>query len=90
MLLLDPLSVILPQMDFIKDMIFVMRMITLLGGSVVFLYPQLFSSKVKSNQKIFVSFMNDFLFQLGCLFASVVHLHSSIPRHPKYFSVQSS
>ena len=52
MLLLDPLSVILPQMDFIKDMIFVMRMITLLGGSVVFLYPELFSSNVKSNKLV--------------------------------------
>ena len=49
MLLIDPLRVIVPQMDFIKDMIFVMRMITLLGGSVVFLYPQLFSSNVKIN-----------------------------------------
>ena len=44
--IIDPLSVILPQMDFMKDMTLVVRMISLLGGVVVFTNPQLFSSKV--------------------------------------------
>ena len=44
--LLDLLSIILPQMDFLKDMILVVRLITLLGGMVVFANPQLFSSNV--------------------------------------------
>ena len=43
----DPISIVLPQMDFLKDMILVMRLITLLGGLfVVFTNPQLFSSNV--------------------------------------------
>ena len=42
----DPLSIILTQMDFLKDMILVVRLITLLGGIVVFTNPQLFSSNV--------------------------------------------
>lgn len=36
----------LTQMDFMKDMTLVVRMITLLGGSVVFMNPHLFSSTV--------------------------------------------
>ena len=42
----DPISIILPQTDFIKDMILVTRLITLLGGIVVFTKPQMFSSNV--------------------------------------------
>ena len=44
----DPVSIILPQMDFLKDMILVVRLITLLGGIVVFTNPQLFSSNVSN------------------------------------------
>ena len=44
----DPISIIIPQMDFLKDMILVMRMVTLLGGFVVFTNPQLFSSNVSN------------------------------------------
>ena len=44
---LDPISIILPQMDFLKDMILVVRLITLLGGMVVFTNPHQFSSNVK-------------------------------------------
>ena len=44
--ILDPISILLPQMDFLKDMILVVRLITLLGGIVVFTNPQLFSSHV--------------------------------------------
>ena len=43
---LDPFSIILQQMDFLKDMLFVVRLTTLLGGIVVFTNPQLFSSNV--------------------------------------------
>ena len=46
--ILDPVSILLPQMDFLKDMILVMRLITLLGGIVVFTNPQLFSSHVSN------------------------------------------
>ena len=42
----DPISIILPQIDFLKDMTLVTRLITLLGGIVVFRNPQLFSSHV--------------------------------------------
>ena len=44
----DPISIILPQMDFLKDMILVVRLTTLLGGIVVFSNPQLFSSNVNN------------------------------------------
>ena len=45
----DPISIILPQMDFLKDMILVVRLITLLGGIiVVFNNPQFFSSVVST------------------------------------------
>ena len=44
----DPLSIILPQIDFMKDMVLAMRLITLLGGIVVFTNPQLFSSNVSN------------------------------------------
>ena len=44
--MLDPLLMILPQMDFLMDMILIVRLITLLGGIVVFTNPQLFSSNV--------------------------------------------
>ena len=42
----DPLLIMLTQMDFLKDMVLVVRMVTLLGGIVVFANPQLFSSTV--------------------------------------------
>ena len=41
-----PISIILSQMDFLKDMTLVTRLITLLGGIVVFTNPQNFSSNV--------------------------------------------
>ena len=47
----DPISIIIPQMHFLKDMILVMRMVTLLGGFVVFTNPQLFSSNVSNLMK---------------------------------------
>ena len=42
----DPILIILSQMDFLKDMILIIRLIKLLGGIVVFTNPQLFSSNV--------------------------------------------
>ena len=47
----DPISIILPQIDFLKDMTLVTRLITLLGGIVVFTNPQLFSSNVSNLMK---------------------------------------
>ena len=45
----DPFLIMLPQVDFLKDMILVVRLITLLGGIiVVFKNPQLFSSIVST------------------------------------------
>ena len=44
----DPISIILTQMDFLQDIILVTRLITLLGGIVVFTNPQLFSSNVSN------------------------------------------
>ena len=42
----DPLIFFLSQMDFLKDMTLISRLIILLGGIVVFQNPQLFSSNV--------------------------------------------
>ena len=49
---LDPILIILTQMDFLNDMILVVRLITLLGGIVVFKNPHRFSSNVsKFNER---------------------------------------
>ena len=53
--ILDPLTVMLPQVDFIKDMILVVRMITLLGGIVVFTNPHLFPSTVSNLSCCFIN-----------------------------------
>ena len=47
-LILDPISLLIPQTDFIKDIILVVRLFTLTGGMVVFTNPQLFSSTVRN------------------------------------------
>ena len=59
--IIDPFSIMLPQMDFLKDMVLVVRLITLLGGIVVFTNPLLFSSNV-SRQSYMTQFSNFFLF----------------------------
>ena len=59
----DPISIILTQMDFLHDIILVTRLITLLGGIVVFTNPQIFSSNVSNLMKynyLFFSFTNFF------------------------------
>ena len=48
----DLFSIIVPQIDFLKDMILVVRLISILGGIAVFTNSHLFSSNVsKFNER---------------------------------------
>ena len=90
--ILDPFMIILPQMDFLKDMILVVRLITLLGGIVVFTNPHLFSSNVSKSVKIEVLhslffFTTSFL---GNLSAHGNNLCSTIPWNNKLCIIKSS
>ena len=68
----DPLSIILTQMDFLKDMILVVRLITLLGGIVVFTNPQLFSSNVSFLNYCKVFFFTILTFQVIYLLLATI------------------
>ena len=60
--MLDLFSVIVPQIDFLKDMILVVRLISLLGGIAVFTNSHLFSSNVgKFNKRQSYKFSLEFL-----------------------------
>ena len=69
-------------MDFLKDMILVVRLITLLGGIVVFVNPQLFSSNVRS-----LSYSIVFLFSLPTF--QVVYLLLATIFIPQYLATIS-
>ena len=77
-----------------KDMILVVRMITLLGGIVVFTNPQLFSSNVSEFDLAFskcFSFDNAYtFFSLGNLPFIRNYLYPSIPWNIKPCSLKSS
>ena len=91
---IDPLSIILPQMDFMKDIILVVRMITLLGGIVVFTNPQLFSSNVSElDLALSKCFSFDYAFALffpGDLPFIRNYLYPSIFRNIKLCNLESS
>ena len=68
----DPISIILTQMDFLKDMILVVRLINLLGGIVVFTNPQLFSSNVSFLNYCKVFFFTILTFQVIYLLLATI------------------
>ena len=90
----DPISIILPQMDFLKDMTLVIHLITLLGGIVVFTNPQNFSSHVskliETLQYLLISLFLLIFHILDCLFATWNNLCSSIPWNFKLCCIKSS
>ena len=77
------------QMDFMKDMILVVRMIALLGGMVVFANPRLFSSNVikHSSQVMIIAFTLNFS---GNLHPIRNYLCSTIPGNFTLFFIKSS
>ena len=75
----DPLSIILSQVDFLKDMVLVVRLITLLGGIVVFKNLHLFSSNVSEYYLIISDFLGD-------LHPIRYYLHPSVPWNTKLCS----
>ena len=87
----DPISIMLLQMDFLKDMILVTRLITLLGGIVVFSNPQLFSSNVSKFIEVnylILLFYNSYI--LDHLLATWNNLCPPIPWNIKLYCIKSS
>ena len=85
----------LPQMDFLKDMILVVRLITLLGGIiVVFKNPHLFSSVVSTfhlnRQNSLISVITISIHFLGDLSISCNNICSTIPGNHELCSFKSS